>query len=102
VLLVTEWIEAQWGDPGLYGLAVLSGLSDVDAITLSLARMGQEGLAMPTVLLGTLLAATSNTLVKMGLALALGGRAVGMRVAGVLGAAILTGLLVALWLQGVR
>ena len=94
VLLVAEWIETQWGDPGLYGLAVLSGLSDVDAITLSLARMGQEGLAIPTVLLGILLAATANNLVKMGLALGLGGRALGIRVAGVLGAAMITGLLI--------
>ena len=102
VLLVAEWIRSRWGDPGLYGLAVLSGLSDVDAITLSLARMGQEGLAVPTVLLGILLAATSNTLVKMGLALALGGRAVGMRVAGVLGAAMLSGLLIGLGLNVAR
>jgi len=102
VLLVAEWIRSRWGDPGLYGLAVLSGLSDVDAITLSLARMGQEGLAVPTVLLGILLAATSNTLVKMGLALALGGRAVGMRVLGVLGAAMLSGLLIGLGLNVAR
>lgn len=99
VLLLAEWIETRWGDPGLYGLAVLSGLSDVDAITLSLARMGQEGLGIPTVLLGILLAATSNNLVKMGLALALGGRGVGVRVAGVLGAAMLSGLLIGYWLN---
>jgi uncharacterized membrane protein (DUF4010 family) len=78
---------------------VLSGLSDVDAITLSLARMGQEGLGIPTVLLGILLAATSNNLVKMGLALALGGRGVGVRVAAVLGAAMLSGLLIGFWLN---
>lgn len=102
VLLVAEWIRTRWGDPGLYGLAVLSGLSDVDAITLSLARMGQEGLAIPTVLLGILLAATSNTMVKMGFALVLGGRAVGMRVAGVLAAAMLSGLLIGLGLNVAR
>lgn len=102
VLLVAEWIRTRWGDPGLYGLAVLSGLSDVDAITLSLARMGQEGLAIPTVLLGILLAATSNTMAKMGLALVLGGRAVGMRVAGVLAAAMLSGLLIGLGLNVAR
>ena len=52
--------------------------------------------------LGILLAATSNNLVKMGLALVLGGRAVGMRVAGVLGTAMLSGLLIGLWLNVAR
>ncbi|HBG50707.1 MAG TPA: hypothetical protein DDW89_02690, partial [Gammaproteobacteria bacterium] len=86
---------------GLYVLAIVSGLSDVDAITLSLARMGQGGLPVGQVVWGILLAASANNLVKTGLALGVGGRAIGRRVAGVLGAGLLLGLAVGFGVNGV-
>ncbi|HBG30020.1 MgtC/SapB family protein [Candidatus Macondimonas diazotrophica] len=101
ILLAAEWIGAQWGARGLYVLAIVSGLSDVDAITLSLARMGQGGLPVGQVVWGILLAASANNLVKTGLALGVGGRAIGRRVAGVLGAGLLLGLAVGFGVNGV-
>ena len=94
ILLAAEWIRNLWGEQGLYALAMISGLTDVDAITLSLARMGREGLALDTVVWGILLAAMTNNLVKAGLAVALGGRAVGSRVSITLVGALLSGLAV--------
>lgn len=98
ILLAAEWIRSLWGEQGLYALAMISGLTDVDAITLSLARMGREGLALDTVVWGILLAAMTNNLVKAGLAVALGGRAVGSRVSMTLMGALLSGLAVEYWL----
>jgi uncharacterized membrane protein (DUF4010 family) len=94
ILLAAEWIRSLWGEQGLYALAMISGLSDVDAITLSLARMGREGLALETVVWGILLATMTNNLVKAGLAVTLGGRAVGSRVSMTLVGALLAGLAV--------
>ena len=94
ILLAAEWIRSLWGEQGLYVLAMISGLTDVDAITLSLARMGREGLALDTVVWGILLAAMTNNLVKAGLAVALGGQAVGSRVSMTLMGASLLGLAV--------
>ncbi|MGB2942217.1 MAG: DUF4010 domain-containing protein [Candidatus Macondimonas sp.] len=94
ILLAAEWIRSLWGEQGLYVLAMISGLTDVDAITLSLARMGREGLALNTVVWGVLLAAMTNNLVKAGLAVGLGGRAVGSRVSITLMGASLLGLAV--------
>jgi uncharacterized membrane protein (DUF4010 family) len=88
-----------WGEQGLYALAMISGLTDVDAITLSLARMGHEGLAPETIVWGILLAAMTNNLVKAGLAVALGGWAVGSRVSMTLVGALLSGLAVEFWLS---
>jgi uncharacterized membrane protein (DUF4010 family) len=95
ILLAAEWIRSLWGEQGLYALAMISGLTDVDAITLSLARMGRGGMIVDAVVLGILLAAMSNNLVKAGLAVVVGGRAVGGRVALTLVGALLIGLAVA-------
>lgn len=60
----------QWlGPAALYGLAVLGGLADVDAVTISMARLQAAG-AAPASLAATAiaLAAISNLVVKAGLA----------------------------------
>ncbi len=46
-----------------------AGLTDVDAITLTLARMAQDSIGSETAVTGITLAAITNTLVKGGLAL---------------------------------
>ena len=94
ILFAAEWIRRLWGEQGLYVLAMISGLSDVDAITLSLARMGGNGLSLDAAAWGILLAALSNNLVKTGLALAVGGRAVGSRVGMTLLGSLFLGLAV--------
>lgn len=94
ILLAAEWIKVTWGEQGLYVLAVISGLTDVDAITLSLSRMGHAGLSLETAVWGILLAAMSNSLVKAGLAVTVGGGAVGSRVSVTLLGALFAGLAV--------
>lgn len=90
-----EWL----GEAGLYASAALSGLTDVDAITISVSRMHAEGLATEEAVLAISLAAASNTLAKTVMALALGGRALGLKVALVLVPAGLAGLVAALLLR---
>lgn len=76
--------KAWLGAAGVYGVAALSGLVDVDAIVVSLARLhsgvGDADAAQPVVALG--LAALANTASKSALAWGVGGRAFGMRIAG--------------------
>jgi len=56
-------------------VAALAGTSDVDAITLSMATLARDGGAvLHTAALSVLIAVLSNTLVKCGIASALGGR----------------------------
>ena len=43
VLLAVAWVKNSAGSAGLYVVAAVAGLTDVDAITLSAARMGQMG-----------------------------------------------------------
>lgn len=96
VLFVAKAAQTYLGTAGVLGSAVLAGLTDVDAITLSLTELHRDGMAASTATLGITLAAITNTLVKAGLAVVLGGRALGKRVSVVLGSAIVAGGAVAL------
>jgi len=64
VLFLTTAVVELFGDRGIYILAVLSGLMDVDAITLSLSRLSRHGLDPDVAVFGIMLAAVTNTMVK--------------------------------------
>ncbi|NKI36115.1 MgtC/SapB family protein [Wenzhouxiangella sp. XN79A] len=91
---LTEW----FGDAGVYLLAAASGVADVDAITLSLSRLSRDSLALDVAVLGIVIAASVNSLVKAGMAMTVGGVALGRRVAIPLASAAAAGLLLALLL----
>lgn len=97
VAVFTRAAKDTLGTAGLYGLAALSGLADVDAIVISVMRMNADGeLPAGTAALGAVLAAASNLVMKAGLARAIGGRAIGMRVGASFGIVALTGGVAAL------
>lgn len=79
IMLLSTLAARYLGDSGLLGLAALSGLADVDAITLSLARMQEPSIATELATDGILLAALVNTAVKTGIAAWSGGASVGWR-----------------------
>lgn len=61
------------GNSGLYVVSFVSGIADLDAITLSLTRMvGIDGLDLKIAVHGIILAAMANTLLKACLGFALG------------------------------
>lgn len=63
----------RFGNAGVYGLAALSGITDVDAVSLSLAEATKTDLAPMVGATGILIAASVNTVVKTGLAAIIGG-----------------------------
>ncbi len=91
VTLAAHAFEAWLGDEGVYALAAVAGLGDVDAVTLALARMADEGLEASVAVRGMVLAAVVNTAVKAGLAAAAGGRTLGFHVAVALAPTVLAG-----------
>lgn len=90
VLLCTAWLSAEIGNKGLYALALVSGLTDVDAINLSTMRlfsMGQLQLQPAAVIV--VLAVGSNLGFKTAMTFVIGGREIGLRVlSGVLAVAV--------------
>jgi uncharacterized membrane protein (DUF4010 family) len=86
VLLVSEYANEWLGASGIYATAFVSGLADVDSITLTLSKLAAEGAVTGEVAtVGIVIAAIANTLVKAGLAWLLGGRALGRLVTAILG-----------------
>lgn len=98
ILLLGEFLKNAFGDAGIYALATTSGIADVDAITLSLTRMSNDGLAMNAAVMGIVIAAAMNNMVKSGIAWVVGNRQTGMLVGGPMALSLGAGLLVA-WLQ---
>jgi uncharacterized membrane protein (DUF4010 family) len=103
VLFVLAWVQAEVGMPGVLTTAAVLGLTDVDALTLSMARLGtdaaQRHLAATAIGIGVL----SNTLLKLCLTLALGTSAFRMRASiGLvcLAGACVVGLFLGTWLHG--
>ncbi|MDX1751460.1 MAG: MgtC/SapB family protein [Methylophaga sp.] len=80
ILLLGEWLKNVMGDAGVFLLAAISGLTDVDAITLSLTRMAREDLMAATAVLAIIIAAMVNNLFKASLALGIGTVGLGIRV----------------------
>lgn len=65
ILLAVAAAKANLGDAGLYGVAAVSGLTDMDSITLSVSRMVEEqGLEASTAWRCVLIAAMSNMVAK--------------------------------------
>jgi len=80
VLLASSWLSQIAGNSGLYVVALLSGATDVDAITLSSLRMfNQQRLLSDVALSAITLAVLANTLFKLGMAYSIGGAAFGKR-----------------------
>lgn len=97
VLLGTHYLQRWFGAGGVYAAAALSGLTDVDALTISVARLSHGDLALHTAATAIVLALAVNTAVKGGIALAIGRAGFGLRVLAVY-AAVLGAGAVALWL----
>ena len=91
IAFVAKAAEHYAGSSGLYASAVLAGLADVDAITLSFVELHRSGLDAAVATTGIVLAVITNTVVKAGISAVAGGKALGTQVALMLGAAIVAG-----------
>ncbi len=98
ILLVTAITLQYLGEQALLALAALSGIADVDAITLSLAEMADGAEKPQTLMLGILIAASTNALTKIAISAFVGGRSLGLWFGlGTLAAVASGGLILILW-----
>ncbi|MFA7238322.1 MAG: MgtC/SapB family protein [Phycisphaeraceae bacterium] len=98
VLLAVAFAKEHLGNQGLYAVGAISGLTDLDAITLSLANMVSRGQVDPATAWRVVVVATmANLAFKAGIAGLIGGRAIFWRVALMFGmvGAVCAGLVVA-------
>ena len=89
---------AAWaGSAGAYVLAAVSGILDVDAISLSMARLAPDRLTAMSAVIAILIAVAVNSIAKVVLATSAGGWTFGRMLLPALGASLLAGGL-GLWL----
>jgi uncharacterized membrane protein (DUF4010 family) len=72
LMLVVKIVQREFADQGVYAVAALAGITDVDAIALSMAesaKTGDAGLAVNAIVIAVLV----NTLAKCGMVVALAG-----------------------------
>jgi uncharacterized membrane protein (DUF4010 family) len=92
IILLAHFLEQWAGAQGLYVLAAISGLSDVDAITLAMSRVARDGGDIETAANAIVIAALVNTAVKIGIAAVFSGGALVGRLGLVLGPVLAAGL----------
>jgi uncharacterized membrane protein (DUF4010 family) len=94
-MILSVFLRQTFGDAGLITLAAVSGIADVDAIVLSLVGMAGDDLSPRLFVMGCVVAAAMNNLLKAGMAFIIGGRALGLKVAPPLILSFVIGLLAA-------
>lgn len=93
VLLVSEYANEWLGTSGVYATAFLSGLADVDAMTITLSTLAAEGkVSTQVATTGIVIAAIANTFLKAALAWLLGTDQLGKLVTVVLSVVVVSGL----------
>jgi uncharacterized membrane protein (DUF4010 family) len=91
ILVAAKFLQQAYGQTGIYALSAISGLADVDAISVSMARMANDGMALKVAAAGVVIAAFVNTVVKAGMVLMLCGGAMAWRVGTVFALTIAAG-----------
>jgi uncharacterized membrane protein (DUF4010 family) len=84
------------GAGGAYIAALVAGMADVDAITLSMGDLARGGLAVKVAAVAILLAAASNTITKAGIAVSAGGWRFGGRVGALFSGTLAAGAIAAI------
>ncbi|WP_338009623.1 MgtC/SapB family protein [Aquifex aeolicus] len=75
ISVISHYLKTHFGDEGIYVLSFLSGIMDIDAITLLLARLSDKGeIGVDVAAMGILLAVMSNNLFKSGYAIIFGSK----------------------------
>jgi uncharacterized membrane protein (DUF4010 family) len=72
VLSLVSWAEEWFGEAGLYASAGLLGLTDVDALTISMAQRATSGTPVEIAAAALTLGILANTIVKTAIALVVG------------------------------
>lgn len=91
ILVASKFLQQSYGHHGIYLLSAVSGLADVDAITVSMAHMADDQAEIPAAATSIVIAAVVNTLVKVGIVTAVCPSGMAWRTAAVFSVALAGG-----------
>ncbi len=101
IMLLSQALGQWFGDVGVLLLAAVSGMTDVDAISLALARQSITSLPVSVAAIGIVIAASVNTLVKMLMVVFFGERTLWMMIVPVMTITVISGFVFLYWLGNV-
>ncbi len=93
VLALAKLADIYLSSKGVYLVSIISGIADVDAITVSLSQLGGKSMALETARNGIIMAALTNVAVKGGIAFFMGGKQFGRIIAGFYAILIVLGVI---------
>ena len=93
ILFVSKIADIYFGSSGLYIASVISGVADVDAITISMAILARDTISPDVAVTAITLAAISNTVIKFLIAMFFGTRKFGYIIGVIFAVIISVGLL---------
>ncbi len=100
VSLVSNWAKTRFGASGIYSLAALVGVTDIDPFVLNLAQGGTSGLSDSAITAAILIAASSNNILKAAYAAFFGGGRATAASAAVLVLLAIAGVVIAMVIGG--
>lgn len=98
VFFAGDFARDYYGNKGIFALSVLSGVSDVDAITITLSKLASTSEDIKIFVSGVFVAASVNTLIKGAISVYSGGTVFGMKILLFLSLSVITGFLPLLWI----
>jgi len=93
ILFITRIADLYFGSSGLYVASIISGVADVDAITISMALQAKTTISTATAVTAITLASISNTLFKFVIALFIGTKKFAQYIGLIFALIILTGFI---------
>lgn len=93
ILFVSEIANIYFGSRGIYITSIISGVADVDAITISMAILARDTISPDVAVTAITLAAISNTIVKFFIAMFFGTRKFGYLIGVIFAVIISVGLM---------
>lgn len=96
-LFVTKLASISLGETGSYAAGLISGLADVDAVVLAMATLAAGSISSKTAVIAIMLAAITNTALKLSIAFVMGSREFGMEMAKVFVPMMASGILMLFW-----
>jgi uncharacterized membrane protein (DUF4010 family) len=99
ILVVTHWVTTYMGKSGVYALAAVMGVTDVDPFIMGMTQSAGGSTALTVAAGAILIAAASNNVVKGIYAYSMSDRPTGVRSLALLAGLAVAGLVPLLWLK---
>ena len=97
IILATHAVQTWLGEAGIYLLATISGIADVDAITISMSRLGFSEVSIRSAAIAVLAATGINMLTKATLVAIIAGSKTCTHIVGPIAGCLLTGVVLGWW-----